>query len=229
MKFATESELAAVVVKWLIADGWEVYQEVNAFGGTCDIVAVRGRVSWAIECKLAVNLEVIGQANRWVHRASMASIATPQKYKGEAVHQVAHKLLRMLGAGWLKVASDHVQEEIGARFTRPRDDIRDKLHEEQKSIVAAGGNRGGYWTPFKGTCREVLVIVQKAPGITMKQMVDGLKHHYKSPASARACLGDLAEKGLVPGVRLQRDGKSVTLWPVTAEDAEARRQRELSP
>lgn len=212
-RFASESELAAVVVKWLSADGWEVFQEVHAFGGTCDIVAVRGCVSWAIECKLAVNLEVIGQANRWVHRASIASIATPYRYQGDAIHQVAHKVLRLLGAGWLKVQENDVREEVDPRFMRPREDIREKLHAEQKTLVAAGGNRGGYFTPFKSTCRQMLCLVQKSPGITMKAAIEEIKHHYASSSSARGALSKLAVDGLIPGVKLLREGKSVTLWP----------------
>lgn len=220
-KFASEAELAKQIVEWLTREQWEVYQEVNVgmAGGTCDIVAVRGAVTWAIECKLNVNIEVIGQADRWVHRASLASIATPYKYMGGAADAVVRKLLSKLGVGWLTAQPgnlDRNHEWVQPRFTRPRNDIREHLHEAQKTMCAAGGNRGGYYSPFKATCREVRLVVEGRPGLTMRELVSSITHHYASDASARGCLVRCIQDGIVDGVKAVKDGGKLLIYPTTA-------------
>jgi hypothetical protein len=77
---------------------------------------------------------------------------------------------------------------------------------------AIGG--GGRWTPFRDTCEQLRAVVASAPGITLKEGIAAIRHHYTSMASARGALAARIESGLVPGVRLERDGKAVRLYPV---------------
>jgi hypothetical protein len=43
--------------------------------------------------------------------------------------------------------------------------------------------------------------------VLVKDLVDGIKHHYASDASARACLVAQALRGDIKGVRVVRDGR----------------------
>lgn len=64
---ASEVELARAVIQWLDHQHWDVYQEVRVGprGRIADIIAVRGPLTWVIECKKALGLEVLTQANDW--------------------------------------------------------------------------------------------------------------------------------------------------------------------
>jgi hypothetical protein len=72
-----ETELAKVVVGELRERGWTVYQEVTVGGSVCDIVAVSGRVLWAIEAKLSLGMTVLSQAKAWNGAANLVSVAVP--------------------------------------------------------------------------------------------------------------------------------------------------------
>lgn len=211
-KFSSEAELAALVVQWLMADGWEVFQEVHCGGSTCDIVGRRSGVLWAIECKLSLNLQVLSQATNWRWKAHLASVAVPHGPTTWAADNIA----RELGIGIISLQPEgHVVNSGNAKgtFRRPVQSIAKHLHEQQKTLVGAGGNRGGFYTPFKGTCQELLRVVKAQPGITLKAAIAGIKHHYSSDKSAVACIGKLAKGGIVPGIRIEAQGKGVVLYP----------------
>lgn len=217
-KFESEKALAKVAVAWLAENGWEVFQEVSTGQGSpiCDLVAKRGPVTWAIECKLSLNLDVIAQALHWRFRANYCAVCVPSGRASIA----AESLLQQLGVGWLfaypEEDSRHgprLQFQAGP-FRRARSDIRRFLREEQKTFCEAGGNRGGHFSPFKATCREVAGAVANRPGLTMKELLSTISHHYGSDATARACIAKWAEAGSISGVKVQRVGKHLTLHPV---------------
>jgi hypothetical protein len=205
-KFESEQALARVLVGWLSAEGWEVFQEVTAGGPICDIVAKRGLCLWAIECKLTLNLEVIEQALHWRHRANLVSVAVPRAR--------CETMLTQLQVGVLSVnPGNYVTESVRPHFFRPRASLAKHLHEEQKTFCEAGGNRGGHWSPYKATCRNVKELVRANPGIALKELIGKVQHHYSNAASARGCIAKCAEDGLIPGVAIQREGKRITLVP----------------
>lgn len=218
--FPTESALAAVVVKWLVTQGWEVYQEVDA-GGVCDIVGVRGPVLWAIETKLQFGSAVLEQASNWLGSAHLVSVATPfsRSRRGPLVDWCDWK-----GVGWLIVTPEvwsgvgrAIEERLQPALRRKIGNrLRKALREEQKTECAAGGAGGGHFTAFRGTCREVAKAVREKPGITIKELVDGITHHYASKSSARSSLVYWIERGKVAGVRVDREGKALRLYPAEA-------------
>ena len=61
-----ELELAKSVVEWLQDQHWEVYQEVQRYSTTADIVAVQGPLVWVVECKTSLSIGVMLQASRWM-------------------------------------------------------------------------------------------------------------------------------------------------------------------
>lgn len=212
-RFESEKELAKSLVAWLAAERWEVYQEVQGCGGLCDIVAKRGGATWAIECKLALNLEVIAQALNWRHRANLVSVAVP--YRGE-LHRSC-SITSRLGIGILGVhhpaESNSVREFGHAAFMRVRAGAGIALHEQQKTFCEAGGNRGGYYSEFKATCSAIRRAVEANPGITLKDLLEGTTYHYSTPASARGAIAKCAADGIIEGVELRRVGKALTLYP----------------
>jgi len=225
--FSSESGLARVLVAWLRSEGWTVYQEVHDGSSTCDVVATRGPLTWAIETKLQFGTSVIGQAAGWLWRANLVSVATPVSRP----HWVLQSYCKDNGIGWLQVralglefGSPSIRVELEAHLMRVREhtrSLRALLRPEQLTGVEAGGNNGGYETPFKDTCRKVAALVAAKTGLTVKEAIDQLgRGHYGSTSSARNSIYHWASKGKIPGVvMLAKDGRPARLYPM-AEDAQ---------
>jgi hypothetical protein len=223
-KFKTEEELAAHVVSWLEEDEWDVYQEVplRQAGACADIVAVRGKLVWIVECKNSFGLSVIEQAFYWGGSAHFCSVAVPYiKDKRFAEGVSAH---HGIGVLTLKIEDAilgyrdsfvSVTETVRPAFHRKAfvQYTLDKLKPEHKTAAKAGTAKGGRFTPYRATCEHVLRAVQKTPGIEMKALLTQVQHHYASNASARATLAARIEENLVPGVRLEREGRIIRLYP----------------
>lgn len=207
--FRSEQQLAAVVVAWLQAAGWEVYQEVSSLEGVADIVATQGGLVWVIEAKLTTGLDVLEQAARWKPWAHQASIATPTR------NRFAYQVARKLGVGALLVGPGDIEEAVEAPLFRraQADKLRATLHEEHKTFAPAGNATGARSTSFGRTCRAVASYVQRNPGVSLKQLLDEVETHYTSKSSARASLARWIDAGKVAGVRLERDGKALRLLP----------------
>jgi hypothetical protein len=112
------------------------------------------------------------------------------------------------------------------------DALRRWLCEEQKTYLAAGSPCGGGWTPFKDTCRNLLDFVRAHPGCTIKEAIGGrpavlvegdivhcnpaapgIRHHYRTEATAISSLRTWIREGKVPGMRLEQDGRALRLYP----------------
>jgi hypothetical protein len=111
--------------------------------------------------------------------------------------------------------------------------LRASLCEEHKSYLAAGSACGGGWSPYKATCVALAALVAQHPGVTLSVAIKGkppsvdlhngivsdgciagIKHHYRTDATAIASLRMWIAEGKVPGVRADRDGKVIRLYPV---------------
>jgi len=220
------------VIAWLRDQGFEdVYQEVDA-GAVADIVAVRGALLVVVELKRALSLDVLLQAEAWRKSAHFAWAAVP---RAKSYRHGVFRVAEMLGVGVLEVrpptryeTEQHVAERIEERAhpaMRRRIDalLRSRLHERQKTAVAGAPTGRGRWTPWRATCERLARAVRAAPGQTLKQLLDGgLKTHYANAASARASIAHWAEAGKIEGVRLERDGGAIRLFPVPSVE-EARR------
>jgi len=224
-----ETEIAAPVVQWLTDQGWEVFQEVDR-GNVADIVGrfrtVRGTdLIWVIETKTSLSLKVLDQAIAWTPWAHFVSVAVPESRRtGRMSNRATNLVLRHYGLGlvlvgnvWERCHDWWVEEKLAPALHRvnpiryrPWDEV---LCEEQKTYCPAGSADAGHWTPFKGTCRRLRTYVEQNPGCPMKEAVEGIRHHYATRASAVSCLRSLVDDGVVPGVRLERDGRKVRLWP----------------
>jgi hypothetical protein len=203
----SEAELAAVVVAWLEALGADVYEEVGCAGGVADIVAKRGPELTIIETKLSWSLALVLQAMERRRSAHRVCIAAPHSRNTRDVRF----LCREIGIGVLEVyiGSDvtwdppRVDElETSRRWNSRPVALAARLRPEHKTHAKAGTVGGGRWTPFRATCEQIAWAVHSTPGITLKALVDAVKHHYKTPSSARGSIAHWIGAGKVPGVRL---------------------------
>jgi hypothetical protein len=201
---SSEVELAAHVVAWLQGRGWIVHQEVEMGRGgpRCDLVAVRGRILWAIECKRGVGLAVLEQAHQWLPHAHRVSVATRSTRNAFAA-----RVLRDYGVGWLAVAGSGRVRPVVAPSERRRisERLARSLADEQRTFAPAGNARARFWSPWKATVAEVQAFAASHPAASFADLVRGIRHHYRTPATARSCLRRHIEDGLVPGVGLARD------------------------
>lgn len=222
----TEEELAAQVVVHL--EGmWDIYQEVRAYPGVADIVAreLGGPRVWIVETKMSFGLEVLGQAQRWITYgcAHLASVAIPAPRRRTPGRTFGEMAAERFGIGVFEVGRDTVRERVPARLHRrlnEHHDIRRLLRAEHRTHAKAGSARGGYWTQFKGTSRAVLAFVRTHPGCSVKELVDGIEHHYASAKGARTTLVGRIRDGVIKGVLVDEGARPLRLWPDTEADRE---------
>lgn len=212
-----EQDVAAIVVAWLEALGADVYQEVECAGGVADIVARVRAELWIVEVKTSPTLALLYQALQRRVDAHRVFVATPSTRTLREFGALA----RELGVGVLEV---HAADVVGEHRYDPR--IRElcpsrrwntrpvrlasRLKPEHKTHAKAGAvGGGGRWTPFRDTCEQILREVAANPGTTIRAVVNAIRHHYATPASARSSLTKWISDGAIKGV-VQRAGR---LWP----------------
>jgi hypothetical protein len=188
----SEADLARVVVEWLQAQHWDVYQEVRFFGRgspVADIAAVRCNLLWIIECKKSLSLTVFHQAAYW--RTHYCSIAVMEAERSINVRQTGYRIARFLNVGVLEVSKYLNGVDVAVEPKLRRDTHKwsklliGKLRPEHKEFARAGASGGGYYTPYKLTMRIIRKFLENNPGSTTKQIVDAVgKCHYSNLNSA---------------------------------------------
>lgn len=217
--FPSEQSLAAVVVAWLCDLGWDVYQEVqmHTYSSRCDIVARRGPVIYAIECKLSLGLAVLDQAHTWRGHANYISVAVPSARSPSGL-----RIAGLLGVGVLFVSpytdAVAVRERVPSLFARRRSNALANALCEAHKHAAPAGSGGGHHTPFRATCNSVRDLVRDYPGSSLREVMSAIKHHYLSASSARGAMAKWIREGKVPGVVIRRDGRTPRLYPHPTED-----------
>ena len=203
----SEQDVARVLVEHLKKTHEKVHQEVMSYhsGPVADVVAVAGRTRWVIETKTSLNFDVFEQAVFWLRYAHRVSVCVPASRRNR---DIAEKVCAKFGIGVLTVSQwGGVQEVLAPEFRRKVMSM-DYLRDEQATgeYADAGSAAGGHWTPFRATCNALVKAVQQAPGLTVKDYLPRITHHYATAASARASLMKWIAAGKVDGLRLQ-DGK----------------------
>jgi hypothetical protein len=206
-----EIDVGRAVRAWLLLDGWEVHSEVvygRGGGLRADIVARLGKVLWVVECKTTLGFAVVSQAMRWERVANMVSVAVPTS---RAVHsEAARRCLPVLGVGLLAVYAygerGGVRQEVRPAIRRRvSTSLEEYLCEATRAHDSPGEQHGDYHTPFRGTCRAITDVLAKTPGLTTKELVAEIDHHYASDSTARSALVQWMRRGVIPGV--SADGK----------------------
>lgn len=210
----TEIDLAAKVIEWLKDQKWEIYQEVSLgyANAVVDIVALRDGVTWAIETKLSLSLALLEQAHNLIWYSNYVSIAIPPRRNVKG-HKIAGIMMNQLGIGEI-IVSDQARERGRAKLRRIKEiySIKRFLNDAQKDYAPAGNSNRLYWSAFKYTSQQVKEFVSKYPGATLKEIVDGIKHHYSSSVTARSSVAKWIETGVIEGLYVRRDGKKITIW-----------------
>ena len=218
---ASEQVVAELVVAYLEQLGADVYQEVSVSGGVADIVAkVRAEI-WIVEVKTSLSLALIAQAmerRRLAHRVFIAAPSTRNmRDVAPMCEELGIGLLEVWGGGF---DYSHPRVRIKAearRWNRKPVALAAGLKPEHKTHAKAGAvGAGGRWTPFRDTCEQLARVVREQPGLTVKQAVDQIKHHYSTPSTARSSLTAWIQSGKVPGVEIRRTHDNhgpITLYP----------------
>ena len=217
---ASEADLAAVVIEHLQQNGWEVFQEVLGWanGPVADIIARRPGRSGAdylvVECKRRLSLNVLAQAARWKGHAHYIAVALPKDLPNSAFETAfARQVCKDQGIGWMSVRRSGVGARPLPRSEAPKAEAwQGILCEEHKCHAKAGTNKGGHWTPFKKTVESLKAYVAEHPGCLLREAVQGIEHHYRTPESARSSLLKMINEGVIVGVRLERAGRSWALY-----------------
>ena len=215
MTFQSEEQLAAAVVAWLQDLKWTVYQEVQVARGDpiADIVAVQGRLVWIVECKTTLSLGLMAQAANWRIYGHYVSVAVPPVPRNRG-RVFAENILRDHGIGLIE-AYDECSERIPPRLNRKPwvKRFRESLNDRHLTYAPAGNAEGRRWTPFQETCDQIRCEVRNTPGITLKELMGRITHHYSTSATARSCIAKWAQAGVIRGVRCERDGRIIRLYP----------------
>ena len=211
VKRIAEVEVAKVAVTELQRLGFETYEEVS-FGYAhkrADIVAVQGKWAFIVEVKSAFSLRLLEQARAWMLPVLLVVPSCRHAW-----------ICKQLGFGLWEVHGENVSEVAAPPRVwnrRAFEDIKKKLHDEQRMgqyarAGEAGEAGGGYWTPFQRTAREFAELVKTHPGMTMKESVEKLNHHYLSNSTARSCLPTLIRRGIIKDIEIE-DCRPIRLWP----------------
>jgi hypothetical protein len=217
-----EVVLGGHVVAWLEAEGWDVFQEVQPHGGAvADIVALRSGILIVVELKASPTFDLLDQTLRWKPYAHQVYGAVPKARASNSRH-MAIRVFGQYGVGLFEVDQDALSHSAGRfgfrgyfrtvatpSFNRKAnaEAIRSKLRPEHKTFAKAGSAQGGHFTEFKATCETLRAHVAKNEGTTIKDAIANMAHHYSTDASAKAHLVKLIERGVVDGIRCERDAK----------------------
>lgn len=151
-RHVSEIELAAVVVDWLEARGYDVFQEVElrAQGQRADIVARRGSELTIVEVKVSASLALL--------------------YQAMERRRLAHRIYVAIPRCSLAMIDDR-------RWNSRPLKLAARLREEHKTSAPAG-SRGGHWSRWRDTCARITRLAAGSPGVTLKEALQQVSHHY---------------------------------------------------
>lgn len=218
-----ETELAAAVVAYLRELDYDVHQEVGGPGPRADIVAVRGPLLYVIETKMSLTLALLAQAHQWLSNANRVSVAIPslRRYGNRPERAIAMRILREWGVGLLEVHAGYNETKVAElmapqlrRHTPDQDWLRERLCDGTRTYAAAGNAENKFWSPFKSTVAEIHRVLRETPGLTTRELVGHIRHHYDRDSTARSCLPRWLRYGKIPGVR--GEGERPMRWYLAA-------------
>lgn len=220
MSYRTEVDLAKDVIAWLIGQGFECFQEVvvgNA-RGPVDIVAVRGREVWAIECKLTLSWDLLAQARQHVDYATKTFIATPWVRDGFDAAITKDDICAHLKLNRLICNTYHIGTKLH-QYTNPNPNVDYFLHAlkpEHRTTGIAGSKAGTAHTPFKSqVASAVAEFVKSNPGCTFKQIaaLESVREYYKGRLTSAGAIRKYIANGIIKHVRVESDHGKFTYWP----------------
>lgn len=218
----TEIELAQHVIAYFKGEGWEVYQEVPFLSWVADIVVTKDDLIGVVECKQSYGFAVLEQGERWLKYANCVWVATwtPNRRSGRKGFDFGKLVAKKFGMGVITI-NPRQDPVTGREAVEPetRQSVLTGLKEllrpeHQGGYAKAGSREGARFTKFAATCKALKELVAATPGLTLKEAVSKIKHHYASNSSAVSSLRHWIEKGKVKGVKFDRFGRYSVLVPI---------------
>ncbi len=198
-----EIEIGTAAEKHFKNLGFDVYNEVDCDRRGIDMVLLKDDLTYAFELKTSLNLQVIYQASLNLEYANFSSIIVPSR-KFDSIFYFCKDFLRDMGIGFYTYKAFSINETI-QEIVSPNKNENPKglrLFHEHKNDNIAGSPNGSRFTPFKETCENVVSFLESNDGCTIGQLVQGIKHHYNTPASAKSALIKRINQGVVNGVKI---------------------------
>jgi len=222
-----ETDIAKPALELLREMNFDLYQEVP-YGGRADIVGVlAGRTVCVCEVKAALTFDVIAQAKDWRGDAQWVFVAVPGLMnRGPSDgRRLAYDLCESLGIGIIEieVESNFARAQIRLfprlnRFAKP-EKLLAELRPEHKTFAAAGSCNGRFWSRWRDSVRRLAEHVKDHPGITLKELIEIVPHHWSTNASAKGCVARQIHAGLIKGIRLETVAKKMRVYPVEPVNA----------
>lgn len=228
----SEQAVAELVVAYLERLGADVYQEVGHDYGHPKVhaypVDTQGVMTWPDlpkhNAKNSTSTPVTTSPNEAYMGLGETSRSRSEQHVVNSTDIESENAAAVTGRtigvrdGWQpdKHAKVHVRAEA-RRWNRHPVALAAELKPEHKTHAKAGAiGAGGRWTPFRDTCEQLARLVREQPGLTVKQAVDQIKHHYSTPSTARSSLTAWIADGKVPGVEMRRGLHGpITLYPAS--------------
>ena len=213
-----ETAICLAVLAALKEQGWETFQEVD-FGHRADIVARKDGKILIVEAKSAPSMALIGQGLHWMAWGNAVAVATTWS-RGEFSN-----ICRALGIHIITVGHDwrnegNLKAELPYewKYHRAEASCRKRLLKRLHPLLNEFGKAGSqseYYSAFKHTCRNLKEYISGHPGVTMKEAVKNIAHHYASETSARSSLGKWITEGSIEGIEWRKapDIKRYLLYP----------------
>lgn len=201
----SEVEVARPVVAHFAALG-ETFPEVVCWqaGDRADLVVRRADNSLdVVEVKVSPNMKLVRQVRCWAASAHRVWAAYQAPRRG-AVSERWSERFRAVGVGVIHVHGASVTVRVPAQERVPSGYMADKLAGAlsplHRDYAEAGNAESQYLTAFKVTCDNLRDAIKARPGLTMKEAVAAISHHYSSDKSARSSLLAWIRAGKVGGV-----------------------------
>ena len=223
-----EAILASKVVAWLRDQHWDVWQEVSVpWAGqypTCDIMARNDNAIWVVECKMSRSLALLDQAIWWSSFVDFVSVAVPAVQVRPGCHlkesRAWNHIIRDYGIGKLVVDNFSVSNETAPNRHRNKgrpsmNVMHEVLDQMPQNYGTAGAKETPRWSPFAVTRDKLMQIVTAEPGISFRDALAKLDHHYASDATARSSIRKWIGVGSIK-LNLRRDGRRLLLFPMDA-------------
>lgn len=213
IKWDNEKELAKVVVDHLKDNGWTIYPEINDIDIVAtkpDAGAVNGLRIIGIECKKHFNLTVLAQAESRKRYVDEVYIAVTKGWKDN--ESFGCKIAKQFNIGvyfvdkykayciatnsYKPTYNIHLQVP-GIYFPRKSQIIDKMLDPKAIDFAEAGQQAGKHWSVFQKTVGLLTDYVRDNPGVSLKDAIENIKHHYSNKTSAHSSLTKMFKRKVI--------------------------------
>jgi len=197
----TESDLMEFVRSDFEQIGYTTYAEVCYKGGgskRCDLFAINETINHSIvfEAKLSFNLKVIEQCYQWRNHANDSYIIIPKVYRNIKTIKLARIICEHLGIGVIEVDFKRQIYDMTVKSKNVDNPILPKLYDEQKLTISSN-SKSDFITPFKITVKSIDEYMLDKSEIYLNDLIQNIKHHYKSNLSATNAIKSLVERKII--------------------------------